>query len=218
MDSWNQEIPVYEPIDTVAFRIPAGLPLTSEPPLEEIDVYWILDAVIEDIYTEGTETDVTISYQERQGEAYSAIKMLKLIVSNEFTRIYDQEKEILYPEDLLAGMVIDVLVSSRFEAAIVPEGKAYQIIVVASPLNRDSTTGTIVQVNLANNYLLVAPANAPKEIVRINIEPDTVILSVDGRRQNLYQLMPNMHVMIEHNDYFTSSIPPQTKGNLIKII
>lgn len=218
MDNVNDRIPYYQPLDIPDGRPPEPIPLEPFPQTEEVDAYWIYDAIIEAIETEEENFYVTVSFQENTRNAEGPIQIVVLLVSQQMTRLFDEERRVILPENLEIGMIIDAFISSRMTMSLPPQAAAFQIIVVAAPLSRRITTGSIVQVNIRNNYLLMAPSDNPAYILRINVLEETVILNERGRRLTLQDLYPGMMVRVEHEQFFTASIPPQTTGFMIRIV
>lgn len=199
-------------------EFPPPIPLAPDLPTEEIDVYWIYDALADSIKQEGNTFYVTISYMEPGTNTIQRIRVLELFVSERNTRIFDQEKKSVLPKDLTVGMTIDVLVSSRVSNTNPPRAQAFQILITAPPLDRDATEGKIIQVNVRNNFLLIVPNEDQRQILRINLAPDTVIMNSSGRRVILQDLTPGLSLWVEHEPFLTATNPPQTTATIIQIL
>lgn len=218
MDNVNDIIPKYQPLNTPDGIPTAPIPLEPFPQTEEVDVHWIHDAIIEEIEKIENYFYVTVTFQEKDHNVAGPIQSIILIVSQQITRLFDEERRIILPENLEVGMLIDALISSRMTMSLPPQALAFQIIVVAAPLSRMITVGDIVQVNIRNNFLLIDPIDNPGNILRINITEETVILNPKGRQMVLQDLYPGMMVRVEHAQFMTASIPPQTPGYIIQVI
>lgn len=218
MEFRNEDIPQYKAVNVPNGMVPSSIPLEPDPVDCEVDVCWIYNALIDAIRTEDSVTYVTVSYRKRQEYAVQPMRVLELMVSEQVTRLFDQDKRPVFPVDLEIGMTIDALVSTATTGDMPPRAWAYQILITAAPLNMIATTGRIVQVNIRNNYLLIAPEHDPAQILRILLNPDTVILDSTGRTVGLENLSPGMLVLVEHDVFTTRSIPPQTTGFLIRIL
>lgn len=218
MNHSNQAIPSYRSIDFPSGIPPAPIPPFPDPITGEVDVFWIKNAIIDDIRLDERIYHVTISYMDPNADSIQQIDMLELIVSEEVTRLFDQERRPILPINLEIGMTIDVLVGGRMTMSLPPQTNAYQILVVAAPLSRTATTGSVLQSNVRNNFLLIAPERDPGHVLRINIASDTVILDVNSRSITLQDLTPGKIVWVEHEVFMTASIPPQTTGFLIRVL
>nr|WP_297933590.1 hypothetical protein [uncultured Lachnoclostridium sp.] len=218
MNHSNQEIPNYRSIDFPSGIPPAPIPLFPDPITEEVDVFWIKNAIIDDIRLDERIYHVTISYMEPNADSIQQIDILELIVSEEVTRLFDQERRPILPINLEIGMTIDVLVGGRMTMSLPPQTNAYQILVVSAPLSRTATAGKVLQSNIRNNFLLIAPEGDPGRVLRINITSETVILDVNSRSIALQDLTPGKSVWVEHEVFMTASIPPQTTGFLIRVL
>lgn len=218
MNDSNQEMPIYRKINFSDGIPPAPIPPFPDPITEEVDVFWIENAIIDDIRLDGRIYYVTISYMEPNADSIQQIAILELIVSEQVTRLFDQERRPILPIDLEIGMTIDALVGSRATNSLPPQTKAYQILVVAAPLSRTATTGSVLQTNVRNNFLLIAPEGDPGQVLRVNITSETVIVDVNSRSITLQDLTPGKIVWVEHEVFMTASIPPQTTGFLIRVL
>ncbi|MBQ2801266.1 MAG: hypothetical protein IJF03_07750 [Lachnospiraceae bacterium] len=58
----------------------------------------------------------------------------------------------------------------------------------------------------------------PSSIIRFNLSSDTVILNQWGRVIPFSRLMPGLRVRIQHANFMTASIPPQTTAFVIQLL
>lgn len=216
--SSSQEIPRYSIPTITESEFPAAIPLAPDAPTEEVDVHWIYDALIDNIVRDGSVYYVTISYMEPGTNTAQRILTMELVVSDQITRVFDQKKRPVLLKSLTRGMTIDALVSSRMSNSLPPKAQAYQILISAPPLDRTVTEGEILQVNVRNDFLLIAPDYDTEQILRINIVSDTVIMNMSGRIVAFRDLTPEISVWVEHEPFFTGSNPPQATAAIIQIL
>lgn len=188
------------------------------PKEQEIDVTWIRGALIEKISREAMILHVSIAYHEPYQNTTGPIKKLELLISERFTRLYDQEKREINPDALQEGMVIDALIASKFSSSDKPMTEAFQILVVSSPLGSDAIEGKVLQVNVRNGNILLAPLNDPLQVLRIVVVEETVIINSQSRKIPLNNILPGMLIRVEHGGFFTSSTPPQTTATIIQVL
>ncbi|SET18990.1 hypothetical protein [[Clostridium] polysaccharolyticum] len=218
MDGLNQEMPMDQKIDARSGFPPAYMTSEQEPYLEEIDVKWIKDAVIEEIFKEEMTFHVRITYHEPYQNTTERIKSLELLVSEYYTKLYDQEQKAIFPDVLKEGMVIDALIASDFIESDNAMTEAFQILVVSAPFGTDAIEGKVLQVNIRIGHILIAPINDPLQVLCIVVSEETVIFSSQSRMIPMDHILPGMFIRVEHGNFVSSSTPPQTTATTIQVL
>ncbi len=197
---------------------PAPLPFIPNSLEKDIEVYWIKDALIDEIRTNGNTYYVTISYSESNRFNSQRIKSIELIVSESVTRLYDQERRSIYPIELAAGMIIDALVGMKNSTEFPLQSIAYQILVVTASFNRTATKGKVMQANIRDKTFIIAPLDDPNQNIRIHLSPDAVLLGEFGRKISFQDITPGFIVWVEHEEVVPQSNPPQATGYLVRVL
>lgn len=218
MEFGNQDVPQYKPVNVPKGHVFSQVSLEPDSDADEVDVFWIYNAVIDEIRTEERVTYVAISYTDQAECVAQPIRVLELMISEQETRLFYRDKRPILLSGLETGMRIDVLVSAKMTKNIPPRTWAYEVLAVAPSLNRKATVGRIVQVNIRNDYLLIVPEKDPDQILRINLNAETVLIASIGRKICIQELSPGMSVRVEHDWFTTESIPPQTLGFVVRIL
>ncbi|MDD3205196.1 MAG: hypothetical protein PHS74_05610 [Lachnospiraceae bacterium] len=173
------------------------------------------NAVIENIRSERQSSFVTITYTTNQGCCNNQ-QTVTLIVTDQ-TIIRDEQNRIVSARELEKGMVIDALFSSAMTRSIPPQAQAFHIRIVSRPATRDVSEGRIIQIDTRNQFIVTINDNLSSRI-RFNITPDTIIRDFFGRRIELRNLALGLKVRVEHANFMTASIPPQTTAYVIQVI
>ena len=134
------------------------------------------------------------------------------------TRIWDEKGRPISVRQLEIGMMIDTVFSNAMTKSIPPQAEAFQIKVVLRQSRRNIIEGRIGQVDVRNQYILVLRSNSPASVIRFNIAPETRIFDWFGRPISLENLFPGLRVQVEHANFMTASIPPQTTAFVIRVI
>ncbi len=180
------------------------------------DAIWVSDAVIEEINRNGNTTFVTIAYNECE-RCRGDERIVRLVVSGN-TVICDERGRNIRIRELERGMVVDVVFSAAMTRSIPPQAQAFSIRVKSRPNMNETTVGRIVEVNPRENFIITAGSLNPASQIRFNVSQDTAILDASGRRIRLSMLLPGLRVRVEHANFMTLSIPPQTSAYVIQII
>lgn len=180
------------------------------------NVIRVFSAVIREISRERNTTFVTISYNDCIG-CDGMTGPVRLVVGQD-TTIRDERGRNIRAGELERGMIVDADFSSAITRSIPPQAQAFSIRVVRRGSQTQTATGRIIEVNTRNNFILVLRNQDPSSVVRFNISPDTVILDYFGRRTSLSSLRPGFRVRVEHAQFMTASIPPQTTAFNVRII
>lgn len=170
------------------------------------------DAIIEDVRVDRNAGFVTISYVVR-GRRERVI----LVVSRN-TIIRDRSGRNLRVSDLRRGMVVDAEFSSAMTFSNPPQARAYRIIVVNRNVTSNITVGIVLSVDSRNGFLNIINANNRLSAMRFVITDSTTILNRNGRQIQLRDIRQGQRVRVEHANFQTPSIPPQTTAFVVQII
>lgn len=174
-------------------------------------------SVIEEIRMERNTGYVTIAYQSRGDSGITRKRLVTLVVTRD-TVIRDRNGRNLRLSYLRVGMIVDAEFSSAMTFSIPPQARAYRITVVSRNTAANVTIGFVLSVELRNGFLNVASANNNLNIMRFVITDSTKILNRNGRQISLRDIRQGQRVRVEHADFQTRSIPPQTTAFVVQII
>lgn len=183
------------------------------------DTIRVSDAVIEEVDRNGGTTFVTIVYSQCMEcqRSRGSEQIVRLVISRD-TVIRDERGRNIRPGELERGMVVDAAFSAAMTRSIPPQAQAFSIRVISRHNMERTTIGRIVEVNQRENFIITAGSLNPASAIRFNLSRDTVILDASGRRIRLAMLFPGLRVRVEHANFMTASIPPQTPAFVIQII
>lgn len=180
------------------------------------NVVRVFSALVEDVSRDRGTTFVTISYQQCDGCAAPS-DTVRLVVSRD-TDIYNEQGQRIRAGELERGMTVDASFSSAMTRSIPPQAQAFFIRIISRAARTETTVGRIAQVNARDRFLLVMRNQNPASAIRFHIRPDTMILDFFGRRTNLSALRPGLRVRVEHANFMTASIPPQTTAFVVQMV
>lgn len=185
-------------------------------PIPNQNVIRVFAARIEEISRDRNATLVTISYHDCQ-DCVRPEDLVRLVVNRD-TVIHDERGRNIPVSELEQGMFVDASFSSAMTRSIPPQAQAFVIRVIRR-LNRNATTtGRITEVNNRGNYIITMSSLNPSSRIRFNLSSNTVLRDSSGRRLPLSILVPGLRVRVEHANFMTASIPPQTTAFAIQIL
>lgn len=139
-----------------------------------------------------------------------------VLVVDDHTSIHCKNGKRITPRNLREGMIIDAWVSMAMTRSIPPQTRAYRIIVKSNPCGAAVTDGRVAEVDLHNHFLYTGQPGRPESQIRFVVSEDTRILDRYGNRMQLRDIKQGDRVRVEHADFMTASIPPQTSAFMIK--
>lgn len=119
---------------------------------------------------------------------------------------------------LMRGMIINATFSSAMTRSIPPQSNAFVIQVVSRPSNQNTTTGRIVTINRNNRNFTTVQDGNPSSLIQFNVPMDAQIFDIFGRPMNFNQLVPGLRVRVNHANFMTASIPPQTTAFEVRVL
>ncbi len=175
------------------------------------------NALIESISTDNRVGYVTISYGVPTDRNLIRRQVVVLIVGRD-TQIQNQFGQNLSLRDLREGMYIDAVFSSAMTRSIPPQARAFRITVRNRRGSSSVKIGMIINVNVRNRFFVTGSPNNLRNQMRFIITDSTIIVDRRGNRINLRDLRPGMIVRVEHADFQTASIPPQTTAFRVQVL
>ena len=160
------------------------------------------DAVIEEIFHDNRSSFVTISYGVHAGFGLINIEIVTLVVDRN-TVIRNRRGNRIGVRDLNPGDIVDASFSAAMTRSIPPQSRAFTI--------------TVVREN-ANPLPVFPNPNDMMSQIRFVVSDTTEIYDRRGNRIRLRDLRPGQMVRVEHADFMTASIPPQTTAFRIWVI
>ncbi|ADL06422.1 hypothetical protein [Lacrimispora saccharolytica] len=178
----------------------------------------IENALVEDIYTPNSRTGyILISYASPGRKDMVFIELLQLNVGWE-TILINQFGDPITLCNVRKGMWINAEFSAAMTRSIPPQSKAYRIVaIMQKPLFR-ITTDRIASVDAENGFLTSGNANNELDQMRFVVSQATEILDQTGSSIPLSALQPGQMARIEHANFQTASIPPQTTAYRMQVI
>lgn len=176
------------------------------------------NALVEEVVTNSrTSGFIVISYGVRGQGNMIQIELLRLNVGRD-TVIINQFGERTCLCEIRKGMFIDAEFSAVMTRSIPPQSNAFRIVVRQKETFTSVTTDRVVKVDVNNGFLITGnPAN-PARQMRFVISNATVILDQRGRSIRLGSIRPGQMVKVEHANFQTPSIPPQTTAFRIQLL
>lgn len=174
------------------------------------------NAFIEDINIDNRTAYVTISYGVLGDFNTINMEIVTLIVGRD-TVIMDQLGQSMSIRDLREGMRVDAVFSAVMTRSIPPQSRAYRITVI-SDMQSSFNEGRVLEVDPANRFLYTGIPFDIMSQTRFVVTDATTIRDRRGRIIRLRDLRPGDFVRVEHANFMTMSIPPQTTAFDIQIL
>lgn len=176
------------------------------------------NAVIEEVNVETCESGyILISYTVPRPNSGNQNEQIRLNVSR-YTIILSQYGAPLSLCNLDVGMRVNAEFSAAVTSSIPPQSSAYSIIVIRDESNTMVTTDRVVSNDAVNGVLTTGNPFDLSEQISFIISDDTIINGRNGNRIPLGQVKPGQMVMVEHANFQTMSIPPQSPAYRVKVI
>lgn len=181
------------------------------------------DAVIEEIFQDNNVSYVTISYGVLGDFNTINMELVRLVVDRN-TIIRDRRGRRMRVRDLRVGNVVDASFSTAMTRSIPPQSRAFVITVIREYVNPiqpgfpNIVEDRIMEVDRNNNFLITGNPFDMMSQMRFVVDNSTEIFDRRGNRIRLRDLRPGQMVRVEHADFMTMSIPPQTTAFRIWVI
>lgn len=181
------------------------------------NVIFAQDAIIEKIVIDNRTGFVTISYCVMGERSMVHIEVVTLVVGQD-TVIRNQFGQTMFLRDLREGMIVDAEFSAAMTRSIPPQARAFRITVINQNNSTNVTEDRILSVDTNNGFLYTGNANDINSQMRFVVNNDTRIMDRRGNRIRLGNLRPGQMVRVEHANFQTMSIPPQTTAFRIQVL
>ncbi len=181
------------------------------------DVIFVQDAVIEEIATDNRTGYVTISYCVMGERCMVHMQTVKLVVGRD-TVIRNKFGQNLSLRDLKEGMIVDAEFSSAMTRSIPPQARAFRITVIKQNDSVNITEDRVLSVEPNNGFFYTGNANDMLSQMRFVVNNETRIMDRRGNRIRLRDLRPGQMVRVEHANFQTMSIPPQTTAFNVQVL
>ncbi len=191
---------------------------TGRPVTNNEDILRAENALIEEVMSTGRNSGyVLISYEEMDQNNQSYINQVRLNVGR-YTIIADETDAPLTLQDLREGMRVNAEFSAAMTRSLPPQSNAYRIIVLRDLPSVSVTTDRVVDVDATNNFLLAGNPYDINDQIIFTISNETIILDQDENQIDLETIQPGQLVRVEHANFQTMSIPPQTPAYQVQIL
>lgn len=184
----------------------------------------IQDAIIEEIIYDNRVSYVTISYGVLNDFNMINMTLVRLVV-DENTTIRSRQGRNITAMDLRVGNVVDASFSAVMTRSIPPQSRAYMITVVQGQLNPNPdqcfsniVEDRIMEIDINNNFIYTGVQDDIFSQIRFVVSNKTDIFDRIGNRIRLRDLRPGKMIRVEHADFMTASIPPQTTAFRIWVL
>ena len=176
------------------------------------------NAIVEEVFSDNRGIGyILISYGASGQNNMIYMEMLRLNVSRN-TSIKNKFGQTLNLRDISKGMRINAEFSSAMTRSIPPQASAFEIVVLADDSSVSVTTDRVVSVVALGGFLYTGNLCDMNEQMKFVVSNTTIILDRNGNRIRLRSLRPCQMVRVEHANFQTMSIPPQTTAFRIQVI
>ncbi len=176
----------------------------------------IENGVIDEVRRGDGVTFVTVTYKMNGEFGLRFVTTVTLVVGKD-TKVQDESGNIRNIRDLKEGMRIDAVASSKMTRSLPPQTEAFRIRILQQ--KEFVTTRTrVLRVDPRNGFLYTGIPGQPSRQIRFTVSEDTKILSRKGNPIRLWNLRRGQFIRVEHANFMTSSIPPQTAAYRIQVM
>jgi hypothetical protein len=180
------------------------------------EVIFVQDALIEEIIIDNRTGFVTISYGVMGDRCMVYMQLVTLVVDRD-TVIRNQFGQDLSLRDLREGMIVDAEFSSAMTRSIPPQSRAFRITVIQND-SVSITEDRVLSVDINNGFFYTGNAEDMLSQMRFVVNNETRIMDRRGNQIRLRDLRPGQLVRVEHANFQTMSIPPQTTAFNVQIL
>lgn len=175
------------------------------------------NALIEEISSDGGTGFVTISYGVMDDNCMVHVNVVRLVV-NRNTVIRDRFGQPLNFRDLREGMIVDAEFSTAMTRSVPPQSNAFRITVIKNNDNANMRVDSVIGVDPNFNFLYTGNPDDIYSQMRFVVTDSTIITDRRGRQIGLTDIRPGDTVRVEHANFQTASIPPQTTAFRIEVL
>ena len=178
----------------------------------------IENALVEDIYTPNSRTGyILVSYVTPSQNEMVYIDLLRLNIGWD-TILINQFGDPISLCVVRKGMWVNAEFSAAMTRSIPPQSRAYRVVaMVQEPLFR-TTTDRIASVDIENSFINTGDPEDETDQIKFVISGATEILDQNDNPILISDLKPGQLVRIEHSNFQSASIPPQSTAYRIKLV
>lgn len=181
------------------------------------DSLHVENAYIEEVYAENKRNGyVIISYDRYDQNNMIYQDLLRLNIGRR-TIIANQSGAYLSLSDLKTGMRIDADFSAAMTRSIPPQSTAYRII-VHEEANVNITTDRVVAVDMNNGFITTGNPYDMYDQMIFTVSDSTILLDQNKNQITLEAITPGQLIRVEHANFQTMSIPPQSPAYLVEVL
>lgn len=178
----------------------------------------IENALVEDVFTSNSRTGyVLVSYAAPGRNEMINIELLQLNVDWD-TILVNQFGDSISLCTVRKGMWINAEFSAAMTRSIPPQTKAFRIVAFVQMPAYRTTTDWIVSVDVANGFLVTGNPDDETDQIRFVVSRATEILDQNNNPIRFSSLQPGQLVRVEHANFQTASIPPQSTAYRIQLV
>lgn len=178
----------------------------------------IENALVEDVFTSNSRTGyVLVSYAAPGRNEMINIELLQLNVDWD-TILINQFGDSISLCTVRKGMWINAEFSAAMTRSIPPQTKAFRIVAFVQLPAYRTTTDWIVSVDVANGFLVTGNPDDETDQMRFVVSRATEILDQNNNPIRFSSLQPGQLVRVEHANFQTASIPPQSTAYRIQLV
>ncbi|WP_243109916.1 hypothetical protein [Clostridium sp. E02] len=173
-------------------------------------------ALVEEVYTPNSRTGYLLISYDLPGEKEMTFQELVQLNVDWNTILINQYGDSISLCSIIKGDRVNATFSKLMTRSIPPQSNAYRIIALMGSPSFRVTTGRILMIDSARNVLYTENPYNSSDQMRFTISSATNIVNYNGNQMQLTQLKPGEMVRVEHANFQTASIPPQTTAFLIE--
>ncbi|SET97610.1 hypothetical protein [Lacrimispora sphenoides] len=178
----------------------------------------IENALVEDVFTSNSRTGyVLVSYAAPGRNEMINIELLQLNVDWD-TILVNQFGDSISLCTVRKGMWINAEFSAAMTRSIPPQTKAFRIVAFVQMPAYRTTTDWIVSVDVANGFLVTGNPDDETDQMKFVVSRATEILDQNNNPIRFSSLQPGQLVRVEHANFQTASIPPQSTAYSIQLV
>lgn len=182
------------------------------------DFMQIEHALVEDVFTPNSRTGyILISFANSGDNDMIYFELLRLII-NWNTVLVNQYHQPISLCSVRKGMFVDATFSAHLTNSTPPQSDAYQVIALIEISTISVTTGRIASIDAGSGIFYTGDPDNINDQIRFVLSASAQILDSAGNSVDFQSLQPGQLVRIEHANFMTASIPPQTTAFFIQIM
>ena len=176
----------------------------------------ISNATIEEISRDRNNTLLTAVYRERKNNRGEEQRIR--MVAGPGTVVVNRNGARGMISDITVGTMVNAIVSEAATRSIPPQAEAFFIEIVKEGMDKSTTIGRIIDIDRTGRTITTISDGDFTSIIKFNIPENIPIMNRMGREMDFNALFPGMRVEIQHGNFMTASIPPQTTAYEIKVL